>query len=321
MRKTITAIIPVYNAAPYLVRCVNSVVNQTYTNWNLILIDDGSTDSSFSICQEYANNFPERVTVIHQQNSGAGVARNTGLKYATGDYIVFIDSDDYISQEYFEMLSQRTEDVVFIDVVNVDESGHTQRIEYMSKFSKCSKNDLIRFQMTGRMPWGGWRKAIKRQLVNRYKISYSNHKVGEEAIYSFQIIRAAGSIGFIQQPLYYYSQRDDSLSRSRIDDPYSSVVTSLKGKIVEMNLYDTYANTINAFSATAAAVSAQRIIRYYSRKDCLSRLKSVRNKMCAKNDFKYGIDFKHMSLKAVVVFICLKLRLFDMVYLMGKLSG
>ena len=164
MRKGITIIIPVYNADRYLKRCLDSVLKQSYTDWELVLVDDGSSDKSSQICDEYALN-DSRISVIHKQNSGAGAARNDGIAQARGDYVVFVDADDYIETNYLEQLSKHTEDVVFIDVQCVDEKGRKVKEEFMSRYKNWTKDDLLRSQMTGKLPWGGVRKAVRRILL------------------------------------------------------------------------------------------------------------------------------------------------------------
>ena len=99
----ISVIIPVYNTELYLRRCLESVINQTYTNLQIIIIDDGSTDNSLKICTEYAQN-DNRLIVYSQNNSGVSAARNKGLDMATGDYIAFVDSDDFIENDMFAKL-------------------------------------------------------------------------------------------------------------------------------------------------------------------------------------------------------------------------
>lgn len=156
----ISVIIPVYNAAPFLERSVNSVINQTFSQWNLILVDDGSKDNSGQICDDFTQR-DSRVHVIHQENAGAGAARNNGLALAKGDYVVFVDADDFVEPYYFEELSEHNEDVVFIDVQHVDESGHVLRYEKMSPYKGNSMDDLIRSQMTGKMTWSGYLRRLK----------------------------------------------------------------------------------------------------------------------------------------------------------------
>ena len=99
-KEKISVIIPVYNVEKYLKRCLDSVINQTYKNLEIILVDDGSTDNSGKICDEYAKN-DKRIIVIHKENGGVSVARNIGLDICTGDYVNFIDSDDWIDLKFF----------------------------------------------------------------------------------------------------------------------------------------------------------------------------------------------------------------------------
>ena len=95
MNLKISVIIPVYNAENYVSRCIESVLAQTYNDWQMILVDDGSKDKSLEICQKYAD-ADNRISVMHQENAGPGIARNAGIAEASGSYVVFIDSDDYI---------------------------------------------------------------------------------------------------------------------------------------------------------------------------------------------------------------------------------
>lgn len=106
--KKISIIVPVYNVERYIERCVESICQQTYTNTEIILVDDGSTDSSGKICDEIAVKDP-RIRVIHQQNSGLSAARNAGLAVAKGEYIAFVDSDDYIAQEMYSVMIENME--------------------------------------------------------------------------------------------------------------------------------------------------------------------------------------------------------------------
>lgn len=150
----ISVIVPVYNSEKYVRRCIESVIMQTYQNWELIMVDDGSEDNSLTILYEYEKQ-DSRIKVIHQDNKGPGNARNKGINHATGDYIVFVDSDDRIDENYFSLLSKKTEDVVFINVVQINETTKRKKKEYMSKYSHFSKDRLLRQQLTGKINWGG----------------------------------------------------------------------------------------------------------------------------------------------------------------------
>ena len=108
MNELISVIIPVYNVEQYVESCLNSVIDQSYTNLEIILVDDGSTDRSGEICGQYALK-DSRIKVIHEENAGLGEARNRGLRIASGDYICFVDSDDWIEEDYCKELAQAAE--------------------------------------------------------------------------------------------------------------------------------------------------------------------------------------------------------------------
>ena len=156
-----------YNAERYVRRCISSIQNQTYDNWELIVVDDGSVDGSSFLVESIAKS-DSRIRVMHQKNTGPGSARNNGVKEAVGDYIVFIDADDFIDSEYFALLAKRCEDVVFIDVKQVTENGKSLKNESMSRYQGWSRERLIRSQMTGKIPWGGVRKAVRSEILKHY---------------------------------------------------------------------------------------------------------------------------------------------------------
>lgn len=126
--KKISIIVPVYNVERYIERCVESICQQTYTNTEIILVDDGSTDSSGKICDEIAVKDP-RIRVIHQQNSGLSAARNAGLAVAKGEYIAFVDSDDYIAQEMYSVMIENMEkyDLDIIGCTSFRDKGEKYR--------------------------------------------------------------------------------------------------------------------------------------------------------------------------------------------------
>ena len=314
----ISVIIPVYNAAPYLVRSVNSVINQTFPNWELILVDDGSKDSSGQICDEFAQR-DSRVRVVHQENAGAGAARNNGLALAKGDYVVFVDADDYIEPCYFEKLSKHTEDVVFIDVQCVDENGRKVKEEFMSCYKGWQKDALLRSQMTGKIPWGGVRKAVRHALLVEKSIKYSNHKIGEEALYSFQVLHYAKSVGFIEGPVYSYLQHSDSLSNSKEEDPWGGVAISLRDEIKRQGDYAVYANTLNAFIETAAAVRVYKVASYNKLKDSLKKMKEAKAWMKKEIDREYAIDKASESGKAKILILLLEWHQYLLVWIISRL--
>lgn len=315
----ISVIVPAYNSEMFIGKCIDSVLEQTYSNWELIAVDDGSRDNTFGILKKYAE-VDSRIRVIHQENQGPGIARNTGIAEAKGNYVVFIDSDDYIEKDYFLLLSNHNEDVVFINVRNVDKDGYVLKEEYMSKNMQLTKDVILRRQMTGKIDWGGVRKALKISVLRDNNIRYTKHKIGEEALYSFQVLWFAKSVAFIEKPLYNYVQRGDSQSHLKVDDPWGGVAKAMKDKVLEMQLYPEFANTINAFLLTASAVSANCLAKNYSFTVYLTKVKVCRRQLNEAVDNKYPIDKANMSTKAKIVGWMLRHRLYLSVWFLTKLK-
>lgn len=296
----ISIIVPVYNASRYLDRCINSIIKQTYQRWELLIIDDGSTDDSYKIAMKFSRD-DCRIKVFHQNNLGAGAARNIGIKVAKGDYVVFVDSDDKIKPEYLSLLAAHNEDVVFIDVENMSEKGKVLSYLKMSKKSHLSQETILRYQMTSKLPWGGWRKCVKTTLLHDNGIQYSTNIVGEEAVYSFMLLYYAKSIGFINQPVYSYIQRASSLSHSIIEDPYGEVVKSLKQIIASLGEYSKYKNTIRAFQLTSSAINANCIAKYNSYNIYKYKIRKCYENLLNEQDNDCAVDYKSMSLKSIIL--------------------
>ena len=315
----ISAVIPFYNSEAYIERCIQSILNQSYNEFEAIFVDDGSQDSSLSILRQYEQ-MDSRIIVIHQENAGPGAARNTGINVAVGDYIVFIDSDDLIDKDYFYKISQKKEDIIFIDVNQVNENYELIKTEYMSDKSNLSKDQFIRKQMTGSIEWGGVRKVVKRELLLENGIAYTNHKIGEEAVFSFLALYYANTIAFIKGPVYTYINREGSQSDYKIDNPWGPVAIVLRNKVKELGIYDEFADTINSFLITAEVVALDRIAstnRYtLYRKKAKEFIKEFDKQM----DKTKRIDYKSMSKKVLLLYPLLRTKAFFLIYIASKVK-
>lgn len=297
-----SVIVPVYNAEQYLEKCILSVLHQSYSNWELILIDDGSIDSSPKIIDDFAQ-IDNRIVTIHQNNAGPGTARNNGIGIATGDYVIFLDSDDYIDKEYFSLLAPKAvnSDVVFLDVLQVSTDGKVLKKELMSSYKGWTKDRIIRSQLTGKIPWGGVRKTVRKSLLTDNGILYTNHRVGEEALYSFRVMMAANTVDFLdEKPVYYYVNHIGSQSKSIIEDPWGDIVITIADYLKSNCIYPEFANTINSFAVTAMVVSVDRINIMYDKAEKKEHLKIQMAKFNRMYDFNYGLDIASMRLKAVI---------------------
>lgn len=293
---TISVVIPVYNAEAYLEKCLNSIQNQTYANWEVVAVDDGSKDGSYELMSRYAAQ-DNRIRAYTKANQGPGLTRNYALERAMGDVIVFIDSDDYVEPDYFEKVAEAFDeectDVVFIDAIQEKPDGSVICEELMSRYSKCSKKELISYQMCGTMPWGGWRKAVRRDLIERNGVRYSADPVGEEAIYSFDVLRYAHKISFVAKPLYHYINYPVSQSKAGGEDPWGPAALKMKKHLAHERLLDDYQTVVNAFAFSALIVWVLR----YSGKHSLQEIHRVFREKRKAFEVEYGWDIADQFLR------------------------
>lgn len=214
----ISVIIPVYNTGGYLPRCLDSVLNNTYRNLEVICINDGSTDESETILQHYAEK-DERVIVVNQKNAGVSAARNTGLDIATGDYIAFVDSDDWVHPQYFEILlfAQGVTGAAIAacqyQSVNCEECGQKESISYCTEDVQCIQVDkAILDGYLKRLVWG---RLYKRSIVTqKFETGLT---WGEDTVFNLCTLATSGlnkTFGVVQFPLYFYFSRSDSITNT-----------------------------------------------------------------------------------------------------------
>lgn len=233
-------------------------------------------------------------------------------------YTVFIDSDDYVDKNYFKLLSSHDEDIVFIDVIrrNIDTGKRVK--ECLSQFSNLSKDKFLRSQMTGKILWGGVRKAVKTDIISKNRIRFSEHKIGEEALYSFDVLFYSKSMGFIDCSVYTYEVRSDSLSHTNLDDPWGPVAIALRNKIKEKGLYDNFADTLNSFLYSAAAVSVVRIAKNYDGKEYK---KTVSKRIASLNDSldkSIPYDRESLNIKVKVLIPMMKFRMLNAIHIISN---
>ena len=225
-KNLISIIVPIYNVEKYLKRCIDSIINQTYKKLEIILVDDGSKDNSGKICDKYAKK-DIRIKVIHKKNEGVSEARNVGLKVSTGEYIGFVDADDYIEPNMYEEMSdnlkENNADIVICDYNTNDrekqrktkqEKNHkyTNNIEIISKDEACNKL-FFDYSCRGFL----WNKLYKRDILcNAGKIILfdKNIKILEDLVYNYIIFQNANKIVYNHHPFYNYIQREDSVLNS-----------------------------------------------------------------------------------------------------------
>lgn len=216
----ISVIVPVYNVQDELKKCVDSILKQTYTNFELLLINDGSTDNSLAICNQVAG-VDKRIKVYSKQNGGLSDARNFGLKHASGEYVSFIDSDDYVDVDYLKKLynsiTLNGTEVAVCGFQNVTVDGN---LEQVVKFPSETKKTVISgrellnqvFQDNGYTFVVAWNKLYTKTLFD--KVKFEKGKLHEDEYINFPLFWNVNRVSIVEQPLYNYVQRPGSIMNS-----------------------------------------------------------------------------------------------------------
>ena len=229
MKPIISIIVPIYNVEKYLNRCMTSLLNQTIKNIEIILVDDGSPDNCPQLCEQYAL-LDDRIKVIHKKNEGLGYARNSGLEVAKGEYIAFVDSDDYVSTNMYEELynAAKTQsfDIVYCGVNAQKSNGKTYQ-EHVSDRILSSTDDIINFlaniiacdissTQERSEPMSVWHAIYKRELIEKHNIRFMSEReiLSEDIIFDINIIPNCKKIRFIPQALYHYCYNENSLTQN-----------------------------------------------------------------------------------------------------------
>lgn len=237
----VSVIVPIYNVEQYLPRCIESILAQTYKNFELILVDDGSADNCPQICDDYAEK-DFRIKVIHKKNGGVSSARNLGISVARGTYIWFVDSDDYIEpvslQRLFEVQNSHNAELYVFNNRSVCELS-TENI-----------NDFFRkYYFTYALGFEPWNKLYKRDIINANNLQFDTQEtIGEDLLFNINYYKAIFSSGvkdiyFVGEDYYHYVERDNSAmntaSKGRIYQQlrlFDKILKSMSGELSEENL-------------------------------------------------------------------------------------
>lgn len=263
----VSVIIPIYNGGKYFADCIQSILDQSFTNIEIIVINDGSTDGSLSLIKSYVQN-DSRVVVINQKNKGVSAARNAGLSKARGDYIMFVDADDYIARkDALELLIDFAKENGNPDVVCFRRVGDTRGRKAPSGYSKL--NDSI----IGRMIVDEtintlWDKLYKKSIIKENSIKFPvGIRMAEDLLFNVQYFREAKTIGFFDEELYYYREdNQESATKKYMPNKYDDLmyVNRKMSEIID-----------NRSKAIGNALSYIRI------KNVLSCVRDLHNEACA----------------------------------------
>lgn len=215
----VSIIVPVYNVEKYIVKCLTSLVNQSYQHIEIILVNDGSTDNSGILCQRFVDD-DVRISLVHQENQGLSAARNTGLDVCTGAYVMFVDSDDWISEKMIEILySDMQRHNLMLSMCDFQKVSCEKSIVISSDFSNSTivipKQEAIKRMLLGEW-WSACTKLYHKSIFNtlRFPVGRNN----EDYAIMIYVFEQCEFISFNATKLYYYLTRPNSITTSKLND-------------------------------------------------------------------------------------------------------
>ena len=246
----ISIIIPVYKTEEYLAKCLDSVLAQTFSDFECILVEDGSPDSCSKICDGYAVK-DSRIRVIHQKNSGVASARNTGLDNASGSWVMFVDSDDWIEPDLLEIAVSAAESHE-ADIVQWNYSPFGQK-RYILKY-KPVKAGWLEVSAKNPLPWWMgmcWSRLYSAEFIHANALRFpENIRLCEDTLFSYSAIAYAEKIWCVEKMLYHYQCRDDSAlhttDRAKIEDKIQ-VLTNMEQLFSDLDVSDKFESSLFSF--------------------------------------------------------------------------
>lgn len=324
MSKKVTIVLPIYNVEKYLNRCIKSILNQTYSNLEVILVDDGSPDGCPRLCDEWSKK-DKRIKVVHKKNAGLGMARNTGIDTATGDFICFFDSDDFIEshtiQEAIEVVEKTKAEIVSFGYYDYSDgaiiethipcenillySGDKIIDEFLPEALKRKK---LNFNMSA------WTSMYSMQLIkdNKWKFASERDIISEDVFSLLELYRYVDSIAVMPKAYYYYCNNEVSLTRVFREDRFSLIgkfyIESVS--LIEKNKYPVSVKRAMAYPYLANIIGAMKLL---NESNLLTEEKRYQMKLLL-NDavFKLAlsdIDLRYESFSRRILIFMMKLKL------------
>lgn len=233
----VSVIVPIYNVEKYLEKCINSLLSQTLEDIQIILVNDGSKDNSGNIAKEYEKNNKDRVIYVEKENGGLSDARNYGLKYATGDFIAFLDSDDYIEKNAYEEMYNKAieENADYVECDFIWEFHNKIRVD--KQYPYKNKKEMLSFVRVV-----AWNKLIKRQLITDNNLEFPKGLRYEDVEFTYKLIPFINKFAYVDKPFIHYVQREGSIAN--VQNERTAEIFTVLDNVIEFykenNIYDEY---------------------------------------------------------------------------------
>lgn len=338
MTPKISIIVPIYNVEKYLDRCVNSLICQTLTEIEIILVDDSSPDNCPKMCDEYAKK-DGRIKVIHKQNGGLGFARNSGMEKATGEYVAFVDSDDYVETDMFELMynAAKSCDADFVRADNFRETadGKILNADYVSplhegQYDKQQLRDELLFPQLGMMPEESgdkyvscsvWRNIYRKSIIDKYELKFVSERdlISEDIPFNLQFMMKCETAFVTNKKLYHYIVNDKSLTQGYKADRFDKEII-LYNALCDMtkaaDIYDNCAIRLKRHILDRT----RRCIKYEfignpDKKAAKANVRKMTDDSTIKEIFK-SYDLSKMPTKYKAVYIMIKHKFVNLLYLL-----
>lgn len=321
MKPKVTVVVPVYNSSLFLDDCVNSIVSQNFTDFELILINDGSKDNSLMLCHKWASNHPN-IRVYDKKNEGVAATRNLGIKVAEGDYICFIDSDDWVGQDYLECLynaiCEENAELV-VSGINKLYNKYTKKYKILKDRNNLYENrkGLLTAILSGTDGGSPCAKLYKTSILREKQILFPSLSNNEDVLFNIEYLFKIERVSFVYKWMYYYRYNPQSLSHNAIFNwPITlSKIISLKKALLnqyttEYGMFkDAYLQGVamNIFTGIIIATAPQRGDDWSSRrKEILIYLNEIKQTPIRKNIvLKYFFEELRLHYKLCYIFFLL----------------
>lgn len=321
----ISIIVPIYNAELTLTKCINSIFSQEYIDWELILVDDGSKDNSLALCQDIkeGNN---NIFVVHKDNGGLASARNTGLEYAKGEYICFIDSDDSVEKNYLSSLIENLEkydsDISvcgfkFVNNGNITTSINTQDRCYNNVFN--NEDFLLLFE-TGLLN-SACNKLYKRKIIANNTLLFRDLTIVEDLDFNIRYFQLINKLSLTRTTPYNYVQDNSHLTKKISEDMFTNyinihntlylLVDDKRHKLIDRFIYHQYLSFVIRYVVNI-------IHRKTNKNYALSFLNEILKDPYIKSSFK---NYSPKSWKELIIHRCIQHRLFNILFLIYKIKS